>query len=159
MTVRSSVNGRRGQNEVSKCSFDTNFKGKFILLLMYSWGSPMKILQAILTLRLAKWWSSAQDYKDCNKALNSSCKSFLCKFCLDYMMKWFCFSKPNNDGRLCYILRAFWVAMSWMTIIWLDYWSKFGNCEEQERNSIYITVLHENVELSSQISSNVNYHR
>lgn len=32
----------------------TDFKRKFILLLLQSSGSPLKLLQAILTLRLAK---------------------------------------------------------------------------------------------------------
>lgn len=84
---------------------------------------------------------SSRLYQDWSKALNFSCESFLCKFCLDYLMKYdFFFSKPSKDWSLCCILRVFWHAVSWMTIIWLDYWSKFVNCEERERNSIYIIV-------------------
>lgn len=103
-----------------------------------------------LTLRLAKRWLSAQDFTK----TAGRCWIFLCKFCLDYLMRFF--SKANKDWHLHYILRAFWHVMRQLTIIWLDYWSKSGKCEEQERNSIYIVVLHENVELSSQISSNIN---
>lgn len=136
-----SLNGRRGQDEVSKCCFDTDFKRKFILLLILLRISSENTENAIFTLRLAKWWSSAQDYQDCSKALNFSCKSFLCKFCLDYLMKWFFFfPKPNKDWSLCYILRAFWHPMSWMTIIWLDNWSKFGNWRTGEERYLYNCV-------------------
>lgn len=152
MTVRCSRNDSRGQGKYQNAVL-TQTQRKFILLLIYSWG---------FLGNAASYFNSetcniicSRLYQECSKALSFYCKSVLCKFCLDWWNMAF-FSKANKDWSWSCILRSFRHAVSWMTITWLDYWSKFGNCEEQESNCIYIIVLHENVELSSQMSSNVN---
>lgn len=121
MAVRCSVNGRRGQDEVSKCCFDTwlqkEVRSTFNILLRTSSENTA----SYFTSEACKWWSSAQDYQDCSKALNFSCKSFLCKFCLDYLMKWYFFFLKQIRIEVWCILRAFWHAVSWMAIIWVDY--------------------------------------
>lgn len=139
-----------------KMLFWDRLKRKFILLLIYSWGSPENAASCFNSETCNIMLICSRLYQECCKALSFYCKGFLCKFCPDCLMKYGIFSKPNKDWSPNCILRVFGHAVSWMTITLLDYWSKFGNHEEQERNCIYIIVLHENVELSSQMSSNVN---